>query len=189
MSPLQQMTERLRLMAENVSYKTKASFSQRMTSAKEAASTVEDRATVTPQAISGAVDQWAAQYPSLTPADKQHAIQHLTKIGTTIVRPATPDEATAAGVKPGQLIIDHPVVVAYLSDRAAWREEQARSTSAVSKATTENAARLAATKAPKRSPASTKTKAKQTVPDDTEETWAQQKARLQSGQFGAYDDE
>lgn len=139
--------------------------------------------------IQQAVEHWAGSYPALTAEDKKDAVAYLTKVGSTIVRPATPDEAAAAGVKPGDLIFDHPVVAEYLSRIAALRQQAATVSTTATQAAKENAARLAATKpAAKRSPA-TKPKAKVTVPSDTEESWSQQRARMLNGQFATSDDE
>lgn len=184
------LTRELGIAAHQAEAKSKSQFTQRIAQAKEVDSTTQDRAQVTTQSIQGAVEHWAKQFPTLTKDDTQKAVAYFSKIGSAIVRPATPDEAKTAGVKPGELIIDHPVLYEYLSDRAALRKEAIASSTAAATAARENAARLA--QAARGKPATpTKAKpAKATVPAEPEgETWAQQKNRLQTGAFSPSDDD
>jgi hypothetical protein len=133
--------------------------------------------------INGAVSQWSAKYPALTADDKQDAIAYLTKIGTTIVRPASPEEAKTYGIQPGALITDHPVIDAYLANVAKIRSASTASASTQQRIAAENAQRKAAAKiVTTKKPVTT---AKATVPseDTNHAEWLKQAAAWDRGEF------
>ena len=189
-SPLRALTERLALIAENATYKTKASFGQTLQQAKAQEASTQDRAQVTTTALTNAVEHWAKQFPSLTKDDTQKAIAYFSKIGSAIVRPATPDEATTAGVKPGDLIIDHPVLYEYLSDRASLRQDAIARSTAAQQAAQENAAKLAAAaRGTKPKPAPTKAAPKAKATTAPEGSYSEWRDRMMRGEFSTDDDE
>lgn len=141
-------------------------------------------ATTRTSEINSAVNTWGAKYPALTADDKQDAIAYLTKIGTTIVRPASPEEAKTFGIQPGALITDHPAVDAYLANVAKIRSASTASASNQQRIAAENAQRKAAAKIPTpKKPVTTK---RETVPsseDTNHSEWLKQAAAWDRGEF------
>lgn len=188
---LQRLTREIGLVAKEATWEARVSWGLAQRQTAERATQEQDRTTITTQAIDGAVQHWAQQFPALTKDDVTKAIAHFSRVGSSIVRQATPDEAKAAGVKPGELIVDHPVLYEWLKDRAELRAQQADATQKAQAAAKENEKRLAAAANGQKGKTTRKpaTPAKATVPADEGETWSQQRARLQNGQFAASDDE
>jgi hypothetical protein len=187
---LQLLTRELGLAARDAEARTRGQFTSRISQAKEQETSTQDRAQVTTQAITGAVQHWASQFPSLTPDDTQKAIAYFAKLGSAIVRPATPDEAKTAGVKPGELVIDHPVIHEYLSDRADLRKQAIASSAAVTNAAKENAARLASATRPKAKATPVPTEQPKAPAKTKAELWAEDRERMLAGlHSSASDDE
>lgn len=101
-------------------------------------------ASQTQTAITGAVSELAKQFPGLTTDDVAAVRAHAGRVQSAIVRPATPDEARVAGVRPGELIIDLPTLHTFLSDRHTLRQQVGTIAAQQATTTKENAARLAA---------------------------------------------
>lgn len=178
------LTREIGLVAKEATWKARESWGQAQRQTVERAGQEQERSQITSQAITGAVQHWAQQHPALTKDDVEKAVAHFSRVGTSIVRPATPDEAKAAGVKPGELVIDHPVIFEWLKDRAELRAQQADATKNAQKAATENAAKLAATaRGKKPTPAAPAKAAKEPAPKSKSEEWQDQKLRMMTGQF------
>lgn len=187
---LNRLTREIGLVAKEASWKAKESWGQAQRQTVERSTQEQERSQITSQAISGAVQHWAQQHPALTKDDVEKAVQHFSRVGTSIVRPATPDEAKAAGVKPGELVIDHPVIYEWLKDRADLRAQQAEASAKATAAATENAKKLAAAARGKPAP---KQKAvpsdKAPAPKSKAEEWQEQRLRMLGGQFSQADAE
>lgn len=187
-SELQRLTREIGLVAKEATWKARETWGQTLSQAAQQETQAQDVQRQTQDAITASVAQWASRYPALTQADLAEVTQHLTELGSALVHPATPELARQANVRPGDLVIHHDIVDRHLAARNALALKIAEATKQAQKAATENAQKLAAaargTPAKKGAP-STKTPKS---PEPEGETWAQQKARLQSGQF-APDDE
>lgn len=195
-SEIQRLSREVALNAREAAFKAREQWTTRQQSARQEATQTQQRTEVTRQAITSAVQHWASQFPALTKDDLQRATAHFEKLSTAIVRPATPDEATQAGVKPGELVIDHQVIHGWLADRAELRAQQANAqrdvTTKAQQAALENARRLAAAAPGKSGPRapSQATKPRTRVSSEpTEETWQQQRDRMMRGEFTSADDE
>lgn len=180
------LVEQTQFVAERAAFNARQQWGTESTKHVTQQNEQEQRQAITTQSIAASVKQWSTKYPELTQDDKAKAIAHLNRIGSAVVRPASPEEARAAGVQTGALIIDHPVVADYLAERAELRKATAAQVKAQSTANSENAKRLAAASrgnTPKK-PAPTS----RTTPSEPEgETWAQQRERLQGGNFSTID--
>ena len=184
---MQLLARELALTAQGAERQARDQFSARSQQVRQQDTVQQDRAAITTNALTGAIDHWAQQFPALTQDDRQKAVAYFQKLGSHVVRPATPDEAKAAGVKPGELIIDHPVVYEYLQDRAELRKQASASTTAATKAALENAARLKAAAKPK-AKASPSKPATPDKPVDKLDEWQAQKLRMMSGNFSTDDE-
>jgi hypothetical protein len=169
-------------------YQARDSWGKKATQDTANASQAEQRGQITTASIQGSIQTHAAGFSSLTAKDIEAAQAHFARLGSAVVRPATPDEARVAGVQPGELIVDHPVIYDWLKDRNELRAEQARSAATSTSKGTENAARLKAATLPKKG-AKVQPK-RQPVPDEKDGmTWAQQKEHLMSGGYTVPDSE
>lgn len=95
-------------------------------------------------AIGNATAQLAKNFPGLTTADVDAVRTHAMRVQSAIVRPANADEARAAGVRPGESIIDLPTLHMLLADRHELRKAAIATAQANAAANTSNAARIAA---------------------------------------------
>ena len=152
---LQYLTRELGLTARETEFQTRQSFGQKI----RAAETQQQESTTLAQqaetAITQSISHWAQQFPALTAQDKDAATQYLRRIQSSVIRPATPEEAQQVGVKPGERIVDHTLVHGYLANLASLRAEAQKATQTASeaakaaqKASQENAKRLAAAAVP-----------------------------------------
>ena len=145
--------------------------------------TTQDEPTLIANTIGQSITQWATRYPNLTQEDLQGAYKQLGQFGTAIVWKASPEEARQAGVRPGEHVIDHRKVEAYLKQVSEYKGQQANAAKAASAAAKENAARLGTKPAPKKLPP----KPTKAPVSDEGETWSQQRARMMSGNFASTD--
>ena len=152
---LRYLQRELGLAARETEFTTRQTFGQTLRSAETQRADASSQAEQSRTIMSGVVDKWAGQFPALTPEDRAAAVAHLQHFATSLIRPATPDEARQAGVKPGDRIVDERPIHAYLQERAGLRAEAAEAKQSASTATkaaqhaaTENAKRLAAVAVP-----------------------------------------
>jgi hypothetical protein len=132
------LVERTKFIAEKAAFDATKNWGTESTKHVTQQNEQEQRAQVTTQSIANAVEHWSTQYAGLTAEDKAKAIAHFNKIGSAVVRPASPEEARTAGVSPGTLIIDHPVIAEYLSERAELRKAAASTAKAATTTEREN---------------------------------------------------
>lgn len=185
---MQRLTREIGLVAKEASWSAREKWGQIQQQATQQDTQAQDVQRQTQDAITNSVSQWSSRYPALTKEDIAEVTQHLTELGSALVHPATPEQAQQAGVRPGDLVIHHDIVDRHLSARATLAARIAKATTEAQKAATENAQKLAAAargKPGKKGAPSTKTP-KPAEPEG--ETWAQQKARLQRGDFGPDED-
>lgn len=182
MGALQLLGRELKVAAQDAAQRTQSEFTTNMQQQLQ----TQDEPTLIANTIGQSVTQWAARYPNLTREDLQSAYAQLQSFGSAVVWKASPEEARQAGVRPGEHIIDHRKVDAYLKQVSTYKGEQAKTAHAVTAAAKENAARRPVpTITPKKPLPKKPTKA--TESESGEETWSQMKARLQSGQFAQND--
>lgn len=184
-SALQQLTERIALLAENATFKARSQWGDTLRQAAQQDTQAQDATQQAHDAITNSVATWASRYPALTKEDTDAVTRHLTRLGAALVHPATPEQAQQAGVKPGDLVIHHDIVDEYLKDRAGLRAREVDTAKKASTAAAENAQRLAAaargTKGKK--PAAPPTKETTPAPKSKSEEWQDQKLRMMAGQF------
>jgi hypothetical protein len=166
--------------AEN---KARTDFTGRATEGEREAQATEQTTT----AITNAVATLAREFTNLTDDDLSKAQAHFARVRSSVVRPATPEEAREAGVKVGESVIDLATIRDFLSDRNQIRSDQKKTTEKVESATRENAARLAATRQPRnkspRSEGNRATTATATVTKPAEMSWSQMRRMMQAGKF------
>lgn len=146
------------------------------TAQQQTASAETQRAQITTNEIKTAVETWGKRYPGLTASDTQDAIAYLTKLGSAIVRPPSPEEQRRFGLAAGSFVTDHPVVDGYLANLHKARVAANASAKTTDAVTAENARRRAAVNAGK--PSNSKKPAASTrratvPPADTSPTWEQ----------------
>lgn len=179
------LIERTKFIAERAAFDAQKKWGTQVSQHSTQQAQLEQRSETTTRSIASSVEHWSKQHPQLTADDKAKAIAHLTRIGSAVVRPSTPEEARAVGLNAGDLIIDHPVVAEYLAERAELRAATARDVQAKTAANAENAKRLQAAARGNTLPKK-KTATGRAAPVEPEgETWAQQKERLQGGNFSS----
>ena len=182
MGALQLLGRELKVAAQDAAQRTQSEFTTNMQQQLQ----TQDEPTLIANTIGQSVTQWATRYPNLTREDLQSAYAQLQSFGSAVVWKASPEEARQAGVRPGEHIIDHRKVDAYLKQVSTYKGEQAKTAHAVTAAAKENAARRPVpTITPKKPLPKKPTKA--TESESGEETWSQQKARMESGRFAEND--
>lgn len=182
----QLLTRELKIAAQEAAIRAKSEFTQHITTAASAASNTQDETTQTANTIAASITQWSPRYPNLSPDDLASANRLLTQFGAAVVWKASPEDARQAGVKPGEYVIDHRKVDAFLKDLSDRKVGQQKTVTAVSAAAKENALRLGGPKSAPKKPAPKATKPKAEEPEG--ETWSQQKSRLQRGEFSSSDE-
>jgi len=82
--------------------------------------------------------------PGMTAEDIAAVRANALAVSSAIVHPASPEEARVAGVQPGELVINSPVIVQWLTERHQARQAMVAAAQQQAKVAQENAARLAA---------------------------------------------
>lgn len=136
----EQLIREVKLAAREAQMNATTAFQQ------ETAKIAEQRQSAgqTQTAIANAVSQLARQFDGLTAADVEAVKNHALRVQSAIVRPATPDEARAAGVKVGESIIDLPTLHQFLFDRHSLRHQTVAAAKRDAEAARDNKAALAA---------------------------------------------
>lgn len=188
---LVRMQRELSLIARETKLATRGTFTARSqeTRSKEQEATQLEQADH--QTISAVIDKWGATFPSLTAQDKQEALAYLAQFRSSFVRPATPDEARQAGVKPGERIIDEKPVHDYLERIAKHRADAASLAASTAKSASENAKRLGAAAVPRKGPkpATPAPPAKAERVKSNSELWQDQKNGMAAGRFSTVTDD
>ena len=146
---VQLLQERLGIAAERASNAAQKQWGERIATHSANAETAPERLT---PLLSQHIDSLKQYAPSLTEADWQEAKTVFGPFAAQIVRRATPDDAHAAGVKVGSLVVDNSRMMGWLEQRSALRQQEATAKAQAEKAQKENAARLAAANAGKKQP-------------------------------------
>jgi hypothetical protein len=143
--------ENLKLRLENATERASATartqWGERVQRTTEGVETQPDRLTAM---LGSHIDSLKSYVPQLTQADWNEAKTIFGPFATQIVRRATPDDARAAGVKVGSLVVDNSRLTPWLEARATARSAEATAKAAADKTDAENKRRLAAANAGKK---------------------------------------
>ena len=140
------LTERLDVIGERAMMTAQKAWGERQSAATQQQETAPDRLT---GLLSQHLDSLKQYAPDLTDADWQEAKAVFGPFASQIVRRATPDEARAAGVKVGSLIVDNNRMLGWLTQRTTQRQQEAAAKAAAARTDAENKKRLAAANAGK----------------------------------------
>jgi len=141
----EQLLRDVNLTAREAQYTAQNEFREQFARDATAHQTVIDQQQVAHTAINNAVALLATQHvPGMTPEDIAAVRTNALAVANAIVHPANPEEARIAGVQPGEMVINSPVILQWLTERHQMRQALQASAQAQAKLQAENAARLAA---------------------------------------------
>lgn len=145
----QELIERLQFAGERASFDARKSWQQQNVERTQ----TETQGATREQALGGIIGQIGQALPSLTRDDLEAGYAHFSQFADALFRPATPAEAQSLGIKAGDPVLDAPRMHSWFKDRAAMRDQLAVRRTTDATVAKENAARLAAVRAPKARPA------------------------------------
>lgn len=177
---LQLLQERLGVVTEKAALAAGKQWGERIQQSREAATTAPEQLGAM---LNQHFDALAPQVPGLTKADWDEAKTIFGPFASQIIHRATPDEARAANVKVGSLVVNNNAFLGWLDQRVKQRAEEAKAKAAQAQTDAENKKRLAAANAGKKPAPTGRPGAGKETPKPKQPTYQEIARAAQAGRF------